>query len=58
MQTAHAFGYRVIAPTIDDESMLAAATEAGCELGQGTAMAEMLADQTVEYERLMAFAHR
>ena len=58
VQTAHAFGYRVIAPTIDDESILAAATESGCELGQGPAMADLLADQTVEYERLMAFAHR
>lgn len=58
VQTAHAFGYRVIAPGIDHPHLLTAAAEAGCELGQGSTMADLLADQTVEYEQLMAVARR
>ncbi len=56
VQTAHAFGYRVIAPGIDDQHLLTTAAEAGCEFGQGPTMADLLADQTAEYEELMAVA--
>jgi diguanylate cyclase (GGDEF)-like protein len=58
VQTAHAFGYRVIAPQLDDEVVLIAASEAGCELGQGAAVADLLADHTVEYGPLMSAASR
>jgi predicted signal transduction protein with EAL and GGDEF domain len=49
VQTAHAFGYRVIARQIDDAATLVAASTAGCDLGVGVAVAELLADHSVEY---------
>ena len=43
-QTAHAFGYRVVAPGLDDAASVSAATAAGCEFGQGLAAADLLPD--------------
>jgi diguanylate cyclase (GGDEF)-like protein len=48
VQTAHAFGYRVIAPGLDDADALAAATHTGCAYGQGGAATELLQDQDSE----------
>ena len=48
VQTAHAFGYRVIAPGLDDADALAAATHTGCAYGQGVAATELLQDQDSE----------
>ncbi|GAA3626043.1 putative bifunctional diguanylate cyclase/phosphodiesterase [Microlunatus ginsengisoli] len=39
VETAHAFGYRVLAAQIADEDQLRALREAGCDLGQGPALA-------------------
>ena len=44
VQTAHAFGYRVIAPGLDDADALRAATDTGCAYGQGLAATELLQD--------------
>jgi diguanylate cyclase len=54
VQTAHAFGYQVIAQDVDDHALLTAASQAGCDLGQGPVMAELLIDHTIEYGPLMA----
>jgi EAL domain-containing protein (putative c-di-GMP-specific phosphodiesterase class I) len=48
VQTAHAFGYRVIAPGLDDADALAAATHTGCVYGQGEAATELLQDHDSE----------
>ena len=48
VQTAHAFGYRVIAPGLDDAEALAAATHAGCAYGEGAAATELLQDRDPE----------
>ena len=48
VQTAHAFGYRVIAPGLDDADALAAATHTGCAYGQGLAATELLQDRDAE----------
>lgn len=42
VQTAHAFGYGVVAPRLDTSTALLAATTAGCEFGQGSATTELL----------------
>ncbi|HEY5784286.1 MAG TPA: diguanylate cyclase [Microlunatus sp.] len=48
VQTAHAFGYRVIASGLDDRDALAAATHAGCAFGQGLAATDLLPDHATE----------
>lgn len=42
VQTAHAFGYRVIAPGLADGTAISSAIQAGCELGEGQAAAALL----------------
>lgn len=42
VQTAHAFGYRVVAPGLDDAASVALATRAGCEYGEGLAACDLL----------------
>jgi diguanylate cyclase (GGDEF)-like protein len=44
VQTAHAFGYRVVAPHLYDANALVAATRAGCDFGQGRAADDLLPD--------------
>ncbi len=48
VQTAHAFGYQVIATGLDDADDLAAATHAGCTYGQGAAATDLLRDADVQ----------
>jgi EAL domain-containing protein (putative c-di-GMP-specific phosphodiesterase class I) len=48
VQTAHAFGYRVIAPGLDDAGALQAATATGCAYGQGLAATDLLQDHEIE----------
>ena len=48
VQTARAFGYRVIAPGLDDADALAAATHTGCAYGQGEAATDLLQDHDSE----------
>lgn len=45
VQTARAFGYQVVAPRVDDTRVLAAATEVGCDFGQGPAATDLLPDE-------------
>lgn len=45
VQTARAFGYQVIAPGVDDAAILNAATEVGCDFGQGPAATDLLQDE-------------
>jgi diguanylate cyclase (GGDEF)-like protein len=46
VQTAHAFGYQVIAPGLDDGPAVSLATRAGCEFGQGLAATDLLPDDS------------
>ena len=48
VQTAHAFGYRVIASGLDDVDTLSAATHTGCVYGQGLAATDLLPDDEIE----------
>jgi EAL domain-containing protein (putative c-di-GMP-specific phosphodiesterase class I) len=52
VQTAHAFGYRVIAPGLDDAEALQAATATGCAYGQGLAATDLLQDHEIEPARV------
>ena len=45
VQTARAFGYQVIAPGVDEAAILNAATEVGCDFGQGPAATDLLQDE-------------
>ena len=50
VQTARAFGYRVIAPGLGDETTLATATRVGCDFGQGPAATDLLQnEQAIDY---------
>jgi EAL domain-containing protein (putative c-di-GMP-specific phosphodiesterase class I) len=40
VETAHAFGYRVVAPDISDDARATLLAGVGCELGQGALFEE------------------